>query len=231
MKKRKAIETQNQIQYDDYDHKGGVVLGPYTSHVWRDDPKHLTWMLARYKFCSKMLIGKKNIIEVGCGDSFGTAILLQTVEKVHAIDMEPLVIEENIKIIEYGNRCSYEVLDITAQHLEKKFDGAVSLDVIEHIPKDQERNFMMNIHKSLTADAVFIIGTPNVTAQQYASPGSAAGHINLKSGEELRDLMSSLYQNVFSFSMNDEVVHTGFTPMAHYLFCMGVGKKNGDLYR
>jgi len=25
--------------------------------------------------------------------------------------------------------------------------------------------------------------------------------------------------------MNDEVVHTGFHPMAHYLFAIGVGKK------
>ena len=27
----------------------------------------------------------------------------------------------------------------------------------------------------------------------------------------------------FNFSMNDEVVHTGYAPMAHYIFCIGVG--------
>ena len=26
-------------------------------------------------------------------------------------------------------------------------------------------------------------------------------------------------------SMNDKVVHTGFLPMGHYLFAIGVGKK------
>jgi hypothetical protein len=35
--------------------------------------------------------------------------------------------------------------------------------------------------------------------------------------------MTRYFQNVFVFSMNDEVVHTGFSPMAHYLFAMGVG--------
>jgi hypothetical protein len=27
------------------------------------------------------------------------------------------------------------------------------------------------------------------------------------------------------FSMNDEVVHTGFQPMAHYLFAIGAGTR------
>jgi hypothetical protein len=26
--------------------------------------------------------------------------------------------------------------------------------------------------------------------------------------------------------MNDEVVHTGFSPMAHYLFAVGAGKRS-----
>jgi len=37
--------------------------------------------------------------------------------------------------------------------------------------------------------------------------------------------VSKFFRNIFIFSMNDEVVHTGFHPMAHYLFAIGVGKK------
>jgi hypothetical protein len=47
--------------------------------------------------------------------------------------------------------------------------------------------------------------------------------VNLKHAGDLRDLMAQRFHNVFMFSMNDEVVHTGFSPMAHYLFGMGVG--------
>ena len=32
--------------------------------------------------------------------------------------------------------------------------------------------------------------------------------------------MTHHFRNVFIFSMNDEVVHTGFYPMAHYLFAL-----------
>ena len=69
------------------------------------------------------------------------------------------------------------------------------------------------------------MGTPNITAKDYASPASAAGHINLKNGETLKSLLLKRFHNVFSFSMNDEVVHTGYSPMAHYLLAMGVGVK------
>ena len=225
MKNRIVYEPQVQIQLNEYYENKGVVLGPYTSYIWRNDPKHLLFLLSRYKFCSKILAGKNNVLEVGCGDSFGTAIVLQTVKKVHAIDIEPLIIEDNIKRTEYGENCSYQVLDMTSNSPDSRFDGAFALDVIEHIPKSSEDRFMSNIAKSLTTGAICIIGTPNITACQYASSGSVASHINLKSGESLKQLMGSHFENVFIFSMNDEVAHTGFYPMAHYLLGVGTNLK------
>lgn len=34
---------------------------------------------------------------------------------------------------------------------------------------------------------------------------------------DFKNTMQRYFHNVFMFSMNDEVVHTGFHPMAHYL--------------
>ena len=65
--------------------------------------------------------------------------------------------------------------------------------------------------------------SPNVTSDAYASEASKKGHINLKSHDQLREDMQKYFKNVFMFSMNDEIVHTGFGPMAHYLFAVGVG--------
>jgi len=79
-------EVQNQTQIDSYFRDGGVSLGPWTSHIWRDDPRHLGFLLARYKFCAKMLTGRNFVLEVGCGDAFGLQVVLQTVNTVHGID-------------------------------------------------------------------------------------------------------------------------------------------------
>ncbi|MDY6833853.1 MAG: hypothetical protein SVY53_03515, partial [Chloroflexota bacterium] len=94
---------------------------------------------------------------------------------------------------------------------------------------ESEDLFMLNIGKSLRSDAVCIVGTPNINAQGHASVASAQGHINLKSAETLRQLLSEYFCNVFLFSMNDEVVHTGFYPMAQYLIGVGVGLKARDV--
>ena len=80
-----------------------------------------------------------------------------------------------------------------------------------------------NIVRCLPNDGVLITGTPNKTAGQYASPQSAALHINQKSSDELRTLMQRYFHNVFMFGMNDEVLHTGYAPMCHYIWALAVG--------
>jgi hypothetical protein len=40
--------------------------------------------------------------------------------------------------------------------------------------------------------------------------------------------MERHFRTVFIFSMNDEVVHTGFSPMAHYLLAVAVGVRRPE---
>jgi len=217
-------EDANQEQIESYLARGAVELGPWTSNIWRHDPRHLSFLLARYKFASKILSGCKCVLDVGCGDGIGIPLLLQEVETVHGADAEPLVIADIAKRFDQEELvgCTFELVDLTVTRPNGAFDGACSLDTIEHIPASEEDAFMRNIVSALTEHAVCIIGTPNATAAPYASAMSREAHINLKHAHELRDLMERYFHNTFIFSMNDEVVHTGFYPMAHYLFAVGV---------
>lgn len=222
-----AVEPQNQSQIDDYLRRGASSLGPWTTHIWRDDPRHLAFLLARYKFVAKLFTGRGAVLEVGCGDAFGTAVVAQTVGSVHGVDFEPVVIEDARKRYEADGRTNvtFEVRDITTEPLPTRFDAAFSLDVIEHVPSADEDRFVDSIAESLHPDGIVVIGTPNKTADAYASEGSRLGHINLKTHDSLRVTVARRFTNVFSFSMNDEVVHTGYGPMAHYLLVLGVGVK------
>lgn len=220
-------EAQNQTQVDEYHAKGGAQLGPWSSNIWRHDPRHIGFLAARYKFVAKMLSGRDRAIEIGCGDGIGIPIVLQEVGFVKGIDLEPIVITDaQERFAKEGiTNCEFLVQDVTAVPVDGAFDGAYSLDVIEHIPSKNEEVFLQNICEGLTQESVLIVGTPNVTAADYASELSRLGHINLKSGPELKESMMQHFHNVFLFSMNDEVVHTGFSPMAHYLLAMGVGRR------
>jgi hypothetical protein len=97
--------------------------------------------------------------------------------------------------------------------------------VIEHINAREEDVFVGNIVTSLTPEGVLILGSPSLESQTHASPASKAGHVNCKTGKELRALLERFFHNFFMFSMNDEVVHTGYFPMAHYLIGIGCTKR------
>ena len=67
-------EPQNRSQIEDYRDLGPVTMGPWTSHIWRQDPRHMCFLLSCYKFVAKMLAGKASVLEVACGDAVGTPI-------------------------------------------------------------------------------------------------------------------------------------------------------------
>ncbi len=98
----------------------------------------------------------------------------------------------------------------------------VSLDVIEHIPCEKEDEFLSTIYDNLNDNGFCIIGTPNISASQYASKSSRVGHINLYDKERLKKLFLKKFSNVFVFSCNDEMIHTGYDKMSHYFVALCV---------
>ena len=202
-----------------------ITLGPYASHSLRTDAKHLCFVFSRYKFCAKLLEGKRKVLELGCGDATGLPIVAQAVGLVYATDRDEAIIEENKRRVDFVSNCIFSQFNIAEKPFPEKLDAVYLLDVVEHLEPELEERVMENITKSLTPSGVCLVGTPNKEASRFASPQSEVGHINLKGYKELRALMQRFFGNVFLFSMNDEVVHTGFYPMAHYLFAMGVGPK------
>ena len=85
---------------------------------------------------------------------------------------------------------------------------------------------MINVCKSIKKDGIFICGCPSLESQIYASKESKEGHVNCKTGEDLKKLMLNYFNHAFLFSMNDEVLHTGFNKMSHYNIVLSVGNKN-----
>jgi hypothetical protein len=222
-------EEMREPQYDVClkvrDEIGFQRFGLMTNQVWYDDPRRLTFLLSRYKFASKMLAGKSHVAELGCGDGFGARLVRQVVPHVDLYDFDPVfVAEANANQVARWNMQAFAA-DILKGPLPRTYEGIYSLDVVEHIPADVEHLYAGNLRDSLTANGTLIVGSPSLESQTYASPPSKAGHVNCKSGADMKKLMEKYFHNVFLFSMNDEVVHTGFSPMAHYIFVVCTGKR------
>lgn len=216
---KKAYEEGTDYQFN----TGELRLGPWTSYSLINDPKHMCFVLARYKFCAKMLEGKDSVMEVGSGDGFGLPIIAQVAKKVYTLDWDKRLLEGNAKRLSHLKNVTYLHADLNKVSPKVKVDATFLIDVIEHLEAKTERKFLSNIVRCLKNNGVLIIGTPNVTASQYATPRSRVQHINPKSMKALRQLLGEYFENVFMFGMNDEVLHTGYAPMCHYIWGIGAG--------
>ena len=211
---RQTKEKQYAELLEVQDRVGIASLGIMTNQVWYDDPRRLTFLLSRYKFVSKMLSGKIKVAEIGCGDAFGSRVVQQEVKELHVYDFDPIFIDD-IEARQVDRwKLHAHLHDILSGPLnEGPFDAIYSVDVMEHIAPDQEKRFIDHLKKSLAEHGVLIVGMPSLESQTYASTQSKIGHVNCKTGTALKATMERHFENVFLFSMNDEVVHTGFSPM------------------
>ncbi|MCL4802597.1 MAG: class I SAM-dependent methyltransferase [Burkholderiales bacterium] len=217
----KTRETQYQVCVEHVAEQGFERMGLRSSESWHQDPKHLVFRLSRYKFVAKMLAGRRHVLEIGCGDAFGTRIVQAEVGRLSALDFDPVFVEDvKARMVP---RWQFDVFvhDMLDGPVPGSYDAVYALDVLEHIEPAKERVFLANGFASLDPHGVAIIGLPSLESQPYASPQSRAGHVNCKSAPDLKALMLEYFHSVFIFSMNDEVVHTGFHKMANYLFALG----------
>jgi 2-polyprenyl-3-methyl-5-hydroxy-6-metoxy-1,4-benzoquinol methylase len=221
----KTREPQYQECLEAAAARGFERLGLRSSQSWHDDPKHLLFRLSRYKFVAKMLSGSEHVLEIGCGDAFGTRLVQQEVKALSATDFDEVFLEDvKARMLD---RWRFQVFhhDLFAGPISGSYDGIFALDVLEHIEPEKEFMFLRNALAPLAPHGAAIIGMPSLESQIYASPTSRAGHVNCKRMPELKKTMQQFFHNVFMFSMNDEVVHTGYHPMAHYLLAVCAHRK------
>ncbi len=224
---KKGLETMNEERKRwnavmEQMRTDNITLSPKISATVRISMTGLLHILARYKFAMRMMANRKNlrIIDFGCNDGLGDLMFRQSLdaESITGIDFDEEAIKwakENLEddVLRFVESDFFEIG-------EYKADCAVSLDVIEHIPKEKETKYRDIIYDSLTDDGFAIIGTPNVTLYPYANPINKGAHINNFSQERLYELFSEKFRNVFIFGMNDESVNTGFYPFSCYIMAL-----------
>ena len=228
--------NENQLnpetQYENFlvdPKKNTLTMGAMRAHDWFEDSRRLAFTFSRYKFVAKILTGKSKVLEIGAGDGFASKLVLDSVDFLQLTDMKKEFVERIQKLYENESRVEVQIYNPLKDVINKEFDGIYLLDVMEHISEEFDDILLENLVSSLTSTGICIVGMPSMESQKYASEGSLQGHVNCKSGEALRNLFLRYFHNVFVFSMNDEVVHTGYFPMAHYLICIGVSPKKIDL--
>lgn len=203
-----------------------VTLSPKISATVRTSMTGLLHILARYKFAMKMMANRQNlrIVDLGCNDGLGDLMLRQNLNpaSVTGVDFDDEAIKwanDNLA----DNIMSFKEVDFLAlSGGVLSADCVVSLDVIEHIPEENEKRYRDVIYDILCDKGFAVIGTPNATLYPYANPINKKAHINNFDQARLYGLFSERFSNVFIFGMNDESVNTGFYPFSCYIMALCV---------
>jgi 2-polyprenyl-3-methyl-5-hydroxy-6-metoxy-1,4-benzoquinol methylase len=190
-----------------------IELGRYHSYQTHRTPRRMLYVLSYYKFAAKMIGEGKRVLDIGCNEGLGSWLIAKECGFCKGVDFD----EEAIGVAQKNYNdpsIAFEYLDFFNLS-EQKWDAALSFDVIGHIYPEQAPFFIRKMADSLTEEGIALIGTPSAISHTFASPLTKKGHVNVYTHERLQSELSHAFDYVFLFAANDEVVHTGYLPLAH----------------
>ena len=136
--------------------------------VLPDDPRlRRTYLqsLTAYKFAQKYCKNKK-VLDLCCGEGYGSAFLSQKAKEVTALDYNLEAIKSaRIKYRHFKNLKFINADFMKALPRLKKFDVVVSYQAIEHF-EDLNR-YLKQVRYLLKKDGIFLVSTPNKSKTFY----------------------------------------------------------------
>lgn len=188
----------------------------------QDNLLRLLIRLARYKFVARLLQKTDRVLEVGCGSGLGSIFLSQHCASVVGLDVKDYEIEE-ARTTSRRDNVEFVCQDLFEYRPSEAFDVAVSLDVIEHMEPADGLKLLRGMTRLLRKPTgMLVIGSPSIYSYPYQGALSQASHVHCYDQAELAELIGQCCGRTLSFSMNDEMVHTGHPKMAWYYFILGL---------
>jgi len=170
-----------------------VIPGQVNDDLWAEH-------IARYEFAARFVPGK-NVLDVGCGTGYGSALLAETASSVIALDTAPDALSYAIQHFRHPStshvQASYVQGSATAPPFrDHSFEIITAFEVIEHL--SEWRDFLKQARRVLTATGVLLVSTPNKLyyAESRAHNGPNPYHVHEFEYAEFRQALSEFFPSV-----------------------------------
>lgn len=171
--------------------------------------------LARYNFVTRVINDKNSgVLDFGCGSGYGTKVLKEHFRDVTSFDVYPdgylpkgVEVTQNIDTVK-----------------QRQYDIITCFEVIEHLNEDDQMVLMNDLHSLLTKNGSLFISTVR-KIDPPPTENRKKEHIRELDFEELLELCSNLFSNVYTFGQIDQVISTFYKENQYHFVFICTGKK------
>jgi len=150
----------------------------------------------RYHFASRFARNRK-VLDIGCGEGYGSAFLARHASEVTGIDLDPATIDHARKEYALISNLSFETVKCEEMRIaDCSIDLAVSFELLEHLDSDSQSGFLQNVQRILKQDGLFIVSSPE--RNEYAATYQARNeyHRHEMTLPELKAFLSRYFEHV-----------------------------------
>jgi 2-polyprenyl-3-methyl-5-hydroxy-6-metoxy-1,4-benzoquinol methylase len=161
---------------------------------WMKDPTINYEHLHRYGFAGEFVEGKK-VLDLACGEGYGSAMLADKAEEVVGIDINEVVIEHACtKYAKDNLRFVKSSLTDVAVEKNKQFDVIICFEALEHIAKQNKA--IAEVKRLLRDNGIFIVSMPNKYVYSDQSNYKNPWHKKELYFDEFKNLLKGSFNHV-----------------------------------
>ena len=147
----------------------------------------------RYAF-ARRFVGGKRVLDVACGEGYGSALLARTARVVTGIDIAAEAIAHARE--HYRDRGNVEFLQGSATSLalpDASVDLVVSFETLEHLPRTDQPRMLAEFARVLADDGLLLLSAPNPVEYSIARNYCNPYHLYEPTREELEAQLAPLF--------------------------------------
>ena len=158
----------------------------------------------RYHYVLPLVAGK-TILDVACGEGYGSALMSRYAARVTGVDVSPEAIAHGRSA--YADRSNLQLIEASCTQMPfeaASFDMVLSFETIEHI--HHQADFLDEIKRVLKPDGVLILSCPNKA--EYSDKRGFANEFHVKElyRPELNALLTSRFSHTRWLSQRNAFV-------------------------
>jgi len=155
--------------------------------------------LHRY-YAAAGLINGKDVLDLACGEGYGSAIMAKYAASVTGADIDQASIDwANQKYTNHHSNLHFTQASATAQPFaDNSFDAVISFETIEHLDMQMQEQFLQEIKRVLRAGGILVMSTPD--KKNYSNRYEHENHFHLK----------EFYREEFISFIQQHFAHTAF---------------------